>query len=179
MWDSHLYTASKAYMLCFSFCSIVRTYKGKPKAVEPRYSEDDMARVLLEVNHGTSFREAATKFKVPKTSLSRRYHGKVKSPHKFGRKTALLRSEEFAIAQNLAALGDFGMAFDSDKLRDFIKHYLDDCARTISVFQDNRPGPDWVYGFLKRHKTLLSSRICQNISRKRAAVSINVTLKDS
>lgn len=33
------------------------------------------------------------------------------------------------------------------------------------------PGIDWVYGFLKRKSNILSKRKCQNINRKRAAVS--------
>ena len=110
---------------------------------ESKYSKEDMVRALLAVQEGMSFRQAVAAYQVPKSSLPRRYHGKVRSPHKFGRKTALLRSEEFAIAQNLAALGDFGFAFDSEKLRDFIKEYLDDNLRDIPVFKNNRPDPDW------------------------------------
>ncbi|XP_076037195.1 uncharacterized protein LOC143022735 [Oratosquilla oratoria] len=148
---------------------MVRTYKKKN--LESKYSEDDMARALLAVNEGISFGKAAMTYNVSKTTLIRQYKGQVQSPQKFGHKLALLKSEEFAIAQNLAALGDFGMAFDHEQPRDFIKMYLDDYGRCISVFKDNRPGPDWVYGFLGRHKHFLSTRMCQNISRKRAAVS--------
>ena len=149
----------------------MRTYQRKTQAQRSKYTEENMARALVALDEGLSFRQVAATFNVPLSSLSRRYHGKVQSPHKFGRKTALLRSEEFAIAQNLAALGDFGLAMDSHNLRKFIKDYLDSTQRLVPVFKDNRPGPDWVSGFLKRHKTLLSSRLCQNISRKRAAVS--------
>ena len=97
--------------------------------------------------------------------LLRRYKGRVGSPYKFGRKLALLRPEEFAIAQNLAALGDFGMALSVPQLQNFIKKYLDSNGREVHVFKGNRPGVDWVCAFLQRHSDLLSQRMCQNISR--------------
>lgn len=38
-------------------------------------------------------------------------------------------------------------------------------------FKNNCPGPDFVVSFLKCHKKVLSTRLCQNIKRSRAAVS--------
>lgn len=175
MWNNHLHNGCtlKLIFVFDFFCAgrMVRTYQRKSQTQRSKHSGDDMAKALLALHDGSSFREVAATFNVPLSSLCRRYHGKVQSPQKFGRKTALLRSEEFAIAQNLATLGDFGLAMDTNNLRNFIKDYLDSNQRLIPVFNDNRPGPDWVSGFLKRHKTLLSARLCQNISRKRAAVS--------
>ena len=109
MWNRHCSMQIKLYIFFFSICSMVRTYKRKAEEAKLKYSEEDMVRALLAV-----FKQAAAIYQVPKSSLSRRYHGKVRLPHKFGWKTALLKSEEFAIAQNLAALGDFGLAFDSE-----------------------------------------------------------------
>lgn len=158
----------------FSFyCRMVRTYKRKSD--DPRkYSEEAIAKALLDIADGIPQRVAARRYDIPQATLRRRYLGLVKSPGKAGRKTALLRNEEFALAGNLAVLGDFGLAFDSKELRDFIKIFLDSHSRKIAQFKDNRLGPDWVGGFLKRHSHLLSSRMCQNISRKRAAVSETV-----
>lgn len=56
-------------------------------------------------------------------------------------------------------------------LRLIVKEYLDRTGKKASTFQDNLPGPDFVYSFLKRHKKDLSYRMCQNIKRNRAAVS--------
>lgn len=133
-----------------------------------------MASALLDVEKGIPYGVAAKTYSVPKTTLLRRHKGKIRSPYKFGRKLALLRTEEFAIAQNLAALGDFGMAFSVPELQDFMKHYLDANGRQVHVFKENRPGIDWVRAFLARHKDLLSKRMCQNISKRRAAVSEEV-----
>ena len=144
---------------------MVRSYKRKRPDAAPNYSEKDMARAIVAVNEGASFVQVAKTYEVPKTTLIRRYKCKIRSPYKFGHKCALLRNEEFAIAQNLAALGDFGMAFDGEKLRDFVKEYLDSKARQVDVFKDNRPGVDWLSGFLKRNKNILTTRICQNSSQ--------------
>lgn len=155
--------------LSFFLCRMVRTYKKKSDTME--YTEEDVARALLAIESGDSLRVAAARFKIPATSLYQRYVGRSRSPGKIGRKTALLRAEELALAQNLAALGDRGMAFDISELRDFVKSYLDKHHRVIEQFQDNKPGYDWARGFLNRNRHILSHRMCQNISRKRAAIS--------
>lgn len=149
---------------------MVRKYvkKAAPKC---NYTEEDVARALIDMEHGDTVRVAAARHGIPSTSLYQRYAGRSQSPRKIGCKPALLRTEEMSIAQNLASLGDFGMAFDVSEVRTFVKHLLDSQNRTIPEFKDNLPGVDWVYGFLQRHSPLLSSRTCQNISRKRATVS--------
>ncbi|MPC15108.1 hypothetical protein E2C01_007891 [Portunus trituberculatus] len=58
-----------------------------------------------------------------------------------------------------------------DDLRRFVQHCLNKKCRCVPCFKDNLPGIDWGYGFLKRHKDIISKRHCQNITRKRAAVS--------
>jgi hypothetical protein len=121
--------------------------------------------------NGMPQRIAAAKYNIPKTTLQQRLVGWSKYPRKIGRKTELLRGEEMAIAQNLAALGDFGLAFDIQNIKSFIQDHLNRQERIDKKFKDNLPGTDWVNGFLNRHNSLLSKRICQNISHKRAAVS--------
>ena len=148
---------------------MVRNYKKKTDRM--KYTEEEVAKALLDVQGGTSLRVAAATYSIPYTTLQQRYTGRSQSPRKIGRKTALLQVEEMALAQNLATLGDFGFALDAGDLRDFVKHYLDSSQRMIGVFVNNRPGIDWVRGFLDRHSKLLSCRMCQNISRKRAAVT--------
>ena len=148
---------------------MVRTYKKKGSTLN--YTEEDVAKALVDIEEGLSIRAASRKYGVPVSSLHQRLTGRSRSPRKIGRKTCLLRVEELAIAQNLSSLGDFGMAFDVNKLRRFVKHYLDSQHCIIQQFRDNLPGVDWAQGFLHRHSTLLSVRLCQNISRKRATVT--------
>ena len=165
MWTNHFGPCKPLIWTHSFFLQMVRSYKRKRPDAAPNYSEKDMARAIVAVNEGASFVQVAKTYEVPKTTLIRRYKGKIRSPYKFGHKCALLRNEEFAIAQNLAALGDFGMAFDGEKLREFVKEYLDSKARQVDVFKDNRPGVDWLSGFLKRNKNILTTRICQNSSQ--------------
>ncbi|XP_050547672.1 uncharacterized protein LOC126909299 [Daktulosphaira vitifoliae] len=53
----------------------------------------------------------------------------------------------------------------------FVKFHLDQLGCTVRKFKDNRPGPDWAKSFLKRHKTSLTLRMCQNIKRNRADIN--------
>ena len=131
-----------------------------------------MARALLDLDNGEgTIRTISNRYKIPLGTLHRRWKGTVKSPGQLGHPTALLLDEERALAANVAALADYGLAFDMDDLRRFVQHYLNKKCRYVPCFKDNLPGIDWGYGFLKRHKDTISNRHCQNITRKRAAVS--------
>lgn len=107
--------------------------KHIPSQCRPEYSEEAVALALMDVDKGISYGEAAKAYNVPKMTLLRRYKGKIRSPYKFGHKLALLWTEEFAIAQNLAVLGDFGMAFSVHELQDFMKQYLDANGREVRL----------------------------------------------
>ena len=95
----------------------------------------------------------------------------VQNPGQSGRSTALLAGEERALTLNVAALGDYGLAYGMDDLRRFVQVHLNKHNHHVSCFKDNLPGVEWGYGFLKRQRDIVTSRHCQNISRKRAAVS--------
>ena len=60
---------------------------------------------------------------------------------------------------------------DALDLRYIVKAYLDKLGRTVRKFKNNLPGPEFVAGFLKRHKSQISQRYSQNIKKKRAEVS--------
>lgn len=149
---------------------MVRNYqKKKPTLLQ--YSEDDMARALLDIQDGMSVRQAAIKYNIPRATIQARLKGRSQSPRKIGKKPALLRNEEMDLALNLATLADFGLAFDIEQLQVFVQYYLNNAGRKIALFNDNKPGIEWVRAFLNRQKDILTKRTCQNISRKRAAVS--------
>lgn len=67
---------------------------------------------------------------------------------------------------------NWGYPLDSYGLRLFFKTYLDRHGKIVKTFAQNNnlPGYEFVYSFLKRHKDQLSVRICQNLKRARAAV---------
>lgn len=72
---------------------------------------------------------------------------------------------------------EWGCPLDALDLRYIVKAYLDQVGRTVLKFKNNLPGPDFVAGFLKRHKNQISQRYSQNIKKKRAEVSPN-TIKE-
>ena len=45
-----------------------------------------------------------------------------------------------------------------------VKSYLDKIGRTVALFKNNLPRPDWLEACLKRHSDMLRMRLCQNIS---------------
>lgn len=56
-------------------------------------------------------------------------------------------------------------------LRYIVKSYLDRKGKTVKKFKNNMPGPEFGISFLKRHRQILSQRLCQNIKRARTQVS--------
>lgn len=153
---------------------MVRYYKSKMGGSKTKYSPEALKQACSAVMDGRmSQRQASATFAVPKITLQQVLSGKTQSPGAVGRKTALLPFEEQSLAENIAALGDYGLAFDMMDMRKFVKYYLDREKRHVEVFKNNFPGEDWARGFLSRHSNLLSNRMCQNVSRKRAAVSEN------
>ena len=59
-------------------------------------------------------------------------------------------------------------------LRMTVKRILDQEGRVVSHFKENVPGEDWANGFMKKHKDKIKNRLCQNITKKRAAVDSEV-----
>ena len=123
---------------------------------------------------------------IPRSTL----HNKLKKKYtqKPGRPTVLNDEEELSIAEHLLATADWGFPFDGMDIMMLVKSYLDKIGRTVALFKNNLPGPDWLESYLKRHSDMLRMRLCQNISRKRAGVSktavieyfnnLQVTLED-
>lgn len=161
-------------VLCFHF-RMVRTYKRKPNSNRQNFTDEAITRALLDLDGGSDkIRTVSKRHGIPTATLWRRWKQHNPNASVLGHPTALLQSEERALAANTAALGDYGMAFTTDELRLFVKHYLDKKGRHVACFKDNLPGSDWCSAFLKRHRGIITNRHCQNISRKRAAISENI-----
>lgn len=84
-----------------------------------------------------------------------------------GGQTVFSLAEEQAFVQHLLTLADWGFPFDNSDLRYLVRLYLDKQGRKVPQFKENYPGDNWLKSFMKRHKTDLSIRMCQNIARKR------------
>ncbi|KAK3931060.1 Pogo transposable element with KRAB domain [Frankliniella fusca] len=105
---------------------------------------------------------------IPRTTL----RSKLKSMYseKVGRPTALTDLEENTLSEGLQLCGEWGFPLTSEDVCDVVQTYLQKSGKVITAFTNNRPGQVWVRSFLNRH-TELSKRLCENVKRRRAAVS--------
>jgi hypothetical protein len=135
-----------------------------------KYKKEDILKALRAVSDKTmTLNQASKHFGVPKTTIHDRLH---KASERVGRPTELSPLEEDIIVERLLLMGDWGFPMDNNDLKYLIKAYLDQGGRTTR-FVNNVPGPDFVRGFLRRHKEL-SRRTANLIKRSRAAVSHEV-----
>lgn len=83
--------------------------------------------------------------------------------------TRLTAKEENDIIKVLIAAADFGSPLTALDLWIMVHKYLQKNGRDI--FNGKMPGEKWAYGFIKRHRNLLSLRVTSNIKKARAEKS--------
>jgi hypothetical protein len=114
-----------------------------------KYKKEDILKALRAVSDKTmTLNKASKHFGVPKTTIHDRLH---KASERVGRPTELSPLEEDIIVERLLLMGDWGFPMDNNDLKYLINAYLDQGGRTTR-FVNNVPGPDFVRGFLRRHK---------------------------
>lgn len=129
-----------------------RTYKRKLGA--RRFADYDPA--LLEtalekvVGDGWSLRRASAQYKIPFGTLRNKFMGT--RTRKSGGQTVFSNNEEKAFFQCANLCGEWGFPLTVTDIRFLAKNYLDSQGRNVKKFADNKPGKDWVYGLLERHK---------------------------
>lgn len=147
-----------------------RTYHHDPRSkTYLRHSQETMDKALRDITNGMSYRAASKKFQIHYSVLYR--HHKNQHLKKQGGQTSLNAEEECLIVQHIISCAEWGYPMDHLDLRIIIKNYLDSRGKIISKFKNNLPGRDFVFLFLKRHRSSLRTRICQNIKRSRAEVT--------
>lgn len=146
---------------------MVRTYQKTPGSRPYRnYTETAMREAIEAVNAGMSKKLAAQTFGVERTTLSRRLAGA--HTKAVGRPKVLSDEEEALISRTLGVVANWGFPLTKVDIRDVIKKFLDKQGKTVGVFNNNYPGPDFLDSFIKRNK--LSTRMASNIKRSRASV---------
>lgn len=144
--------------------------KYLPKKKHKAYTAETIAKAISLVKNGQSLRSVAKSLEISTTVLHR--HIKLgDSIKKKGGQPVLKEDEEKMLVNHLQVCGDWGYPVDIITLRLLIKDYLDRQGKRVKKFKENLPGRDFVYSFLNRHRNDISSRMCQNIKRCRAAVS--------
>uniref|UniRef100_A0A1Y1KZ51 DDE-1 domain-containing protein n=2 Tax=Photinus pyralis TaxID=7054 RepID=A0A1Y1KZ51_PHOPY len=129
------------------------------------YEASALERALQAMKEGMSSRRAETLYNIPRRTLL----NKMKHIHTgdVGR-PSLSQAEERSLVDVLIASAEFGSPMTELDLRMLVRNYLDQKGISLTCFKENLPGRDWVYLFLKRNKTKLTKRTCQNIKRCRA-----------
>ncbi|XP_021699997.1 uncharacterized protein LOC110676441 [Aedes aegypti] len=149
-----------------------RTYK-KPFGSRPyaNFSKETLEKAVLEIQkNNVSIRDAAQKYSLCPSTVSRHLKKEGGEKRVYGGQTVLSRQDEQTLVEGLLLAAEWGMPFQRSDLKSIVKGFLDDQARKENRFKDNTPGDDWCTFFLKRH-TNLSNRLSENIKRSRAAVS--------
>ena len=147
----------------------MRNYKRKrgTRSYLTAYSEEQMDGALKAVKDGLTFYKAAKQFKVPKSTLIRKFSGqRTRNP---GGQNYLSQPCEMAIVFVLNQLVEWKVPLTLMELRLLVKNYLDLRGIVDSKFTDNFPGRDWARGFLKRHGLIL--RFASKIKPNRCNLS--------
>lgn len=146
-----------------------RTYKPSQNKNYKKYDQSLIQLALQEYNSTTkSLSKVSEQYKIPKSVLHRHNRFIMK---KQGGQTALSIEEEEYLIEYINLCSEWGYPLETFDLRIIIKSYLDRLGTNVKKFKNNMPGPDYVKSFIKRHCDKITSRLCQNIKRSRAAVS--------
>ena len=152
-----------------------RFHKRKPGSRRYLDFDDDQLKKAIDaINSGSSQRDAAKRFGIPRSTLARRLKGTGK-PKKPGRPPVLTEDEEKIIVHKTQVMCDWGYPLDGLDLRYLVKQYLDRKGVNEKMFKNNLPSHEYVLHFLRRNPEL-TNRFANNIKRARAKVSKEVFL---
>lgn len=136
------------------------------------YEAENMENALVAVvEGGCSFKQAAERFGVPKSTLYEKYRGL--HSDKLGRPPVLSAIEERWLVDAMLAAASYGYPFDRQGIKEFVQNYLNKKGVNISFFKDNEPGDDWIKYFMGRNNDL-SVRNCENLKRVKADLTEEV-----
>ncbi|KAJ4443798.1 hypothetical protein ANN_05578 [Periplaneta americana] len=137
--------------------------------IKPNYKPEFLLNAVRAVQSGKlSIRKASEQYGVPYTTLNDKLKNKYKN--KIGGQTALSSNEEKQFVEGVLCCAKWGFPLRNKDVRNIVQTYLNSKGRVEKIFQDNRPGLEWVRSFLNRNKEL-TVRIGENVKRARAAVS--------
>lgn len=126
--------------------------RGKNYNPYNSYSEENLQKALDDIRKKKlNIREAAEKYKVPKSTLGRQKLGQNSQQERPGRPTLLTDDEEDSFIQHLNLVASWGFPFDLLDLRLFIKGYLDRKGVQERRLKNNMPGKD---GLVKKGNEL-------------------------
>lgn len=132
------------------------------------YSDEKVAKCLSAIEKGTTHRQAALEFGIPRSTILNKLSGKYNKP--VGGQSTFSQEEEAMFEKCVISMSDHGFPVNEADLRHVVKDYLSKIGRTVHRFTDNYPGRDWTKSFLLRHPEL-SVRFVPNIKKGRVAIT--------
>ena len=151
-----------------------RVYKRKLGARRYLDFNANTLNLAMEaVQNGMSKRDAAKKYNIPRTTLTRRLISVTNSGPETGtpgRPPALTPLEEEMFIERIQLMCDWGFLLSGEDLRYLVKSYLDRKGVKEPRFRNNLPSVELVFHFKRRHP-ILNERFAGNIKRSRAAVT--------
>ncbi|MCL4152262.1 UNVERIFIED_CONTAM: hypothetical protein GTU68_060681 [Idotea baltica] len=143
---------------------MVRTYKPKKKM----FNEATIEVAINEVEDGASIRSTAARYGMSHGLLHNRIQerkGKKMRRMKQGRKTALLQQLELTLVDMLKRMEAMGLGPTISEFQEILADYISN-NEIPTRFVNNKPGKDWVFKFLQRHKLTLKKGGMMQLARK-------------
>ena len=138
--------------------------------VRKRYSDETLVHAVDMIkSKSMSFRQAASAFQIPKSTLSNKVNDKTPIDCRPGPATILTPAEEKHLADWAIHMAKIGFGRTRDELLDKVQTILKEDGRK-NPFKDDKPGKDWYYAFLKRHP-VISERAPQQLAKERAVIT--------
>ena len=106
-----------------------------------------------------SLRKAAQEFGIPKSTINNKVKGKHQK--KVRGQTRLMEETENVLVNVIDTFAAWKMPLANIDVRLLVQDYLDMKTDEKKVFKDNLPGPDWIDGFVARHR--LTERVVDNV----------------
>ena len=146
------------------------TFMTKPRRYMA-YEDCDLQNAILSVTDlGKSYGWAEKQYNVPRATIYRKVNN-LQSKTSGGQK-GLSDETELSLVQLVHRLTDWKVPLCGTDLQTLVKHYLDTREVVHPRFKENRPGVDWLKGFLRRHNLVL--RKADNVKPARFEISDTV-----
>jgi helix-turn-helix, Psq domain len=139
-----------------------RVYTPKPK----KYTVEELEEALSLIKaKKLSVREAAKKYVIDKSLLSRRLRGV--NMTKQGRKTALSCEQEGNLAANLKTMAKWGFALSKAEILSVVANFVSS-NDLCTPFKSGQPGTEWFLAFCSRNKLSVKKMEQLESSRRKA-----------
>ncbi|GLV37575.1 hypothetical protein CBL_20387 [Carabus blaptoides fortunei] len=128
--------------------------KYMKKKTDQRYLQEDLLLAVNDVrNKNCTYSQASHQYNVPVAVIYYRIKGRNIPDKKMGGGRSTVFTTEEQMVECLKARARMGYPCDKEELRDLVAKYVKE-NNLPTPFKDGRPGLDWYYGFMKRHKQL-------------------------